>query len=42
MLTLLLQKIRERLTGEKLRNLKNGYLAEHWQHDLLDSTATSV
>lgn len=43
LLTLLLQKIRERIAGGKLRNLqKNGYLPEHWQHDLLDSTATSV
>jgi len=43
LLTLLLQKVRERIAGGKLRNLqKNGYLPEHWRHDLLDSTATSV
>ncbi|RLM58440.1 hypothetical protein C2845_PM18G00190 [Panicum miliaceum] len=43
LLTLLLQKVRERIAGGKLRNLqKNGYLPEHWRHDLLDATATSV
>ncbi|CAN6344350.1 unnamed protein product [Urochloa humidicola] len=43
LLTLLLQKVRERIAGGKLRNLqKNGYLPEHWWHDLLDSTANSV
>ncbi|RLN30203.1 E3 ubiquitin-protein ligase listerin [Panicum miliaceum] len=43
LLTLLLQKVRERIAGGKLRNLKkNAYLPEHWRHDLLDSTATSV
>ncbi|CAL4904332.1 unnamed protein product [Urochloa decumbens] len=43
LLTLLLQKVRERIAGGKLRNLqKNGYLPEHWRHDLLDSTANSV
>jgi hypothetical protein len=43
LLTLLLQKIRERIAVGNLRNLqKNGYLPEHWRHDLLDSTATSV
>jgi E3 ubiquitin-protein ligase listerin len=41
--TLLLQKIRERIAGGKLINLhKNGYLPEHWQHDLLNYTAVSV
>ncbi|RLN00446.1 E3 ubiquitin-protein ligase listerin, partial [Panicum miliaceum] len=36
-------KVRERIAGGKLRNLqKNGYLPEHWRHDLLDATATSV
>ncbi|XP_062198194.1 E3 ubiquitin-protein ligase listerin isoform X2 [Phragmites australis] len=43
LLTLLLQKVRERIAGGKLRNLqKNGYLPEHWRHDLLDSAAVSV
>ncbi|GJN07050.1 hypothetical protein PR202_ga24840 [Eleusine coracana subsp. coracana] len=41
--TLLLQKVRERIAGRKLINLnKNGYLPEHWRHDLLDSMAVSV
>ena len=43
LLTLLLQKIRERIVGGKLRNLQeNGYLPERWRHDILDSTAASV
>lgn len=43
LLTLVLQKVRERIARGKLRNLqKNGYLPEHWRHDLLDSTAASV
>lgn len=43
LLTLLLQKIRERIAGGKLKNLQeNGYLPEHWRHDILDSTAASV
>uniref|UniRef100_J3L8F4 E3 ubiquitin-protein ligase listerin n=1 Tax=Oryza brachyantha TaxID=4533 RepID=J3L8F4_ORYBR len=43
LLTLILQKVRQRIAGGKLRNLqKNGCLPEHWQHDLLDSAAESV
>ncbi|KAL6595461.1 hypothetical protein ACP70R_047801 [Stipagrostis hirtigluma subsp. patula] len=43
LLTILLQKVRDRIAGGKLRNLqKNGYLPEHWRHDLLDSIAVSV
>uniref|UniRef100_A0A0E0EXA0 E3 ubiquitin-protein ligase listerin n=1 Tax=Oryza meridionalis TaxID=40149 RepID=A0A0E0EXA0_9ORYZ len=43
LLALILQKVRERIAGGKLRNLqKNGSLPEHWQHDLLDSAAESV
>lgn len=43
LLTLILQKVRERIAGGKLRNLqKNGSLPEHWRHDLLDSAAVSV
>lgn len=43
LLTLLLQKVRERIAGGNLRNLqKNGYLPEHWRHNLLDSIAASV
>uniref|UniRef100_A0A0D9YKV3 E3 ubiquitin-protein ligase listerin n=1 Tax=Oryza glumipatula TaxID=40148 RepID=A0A0D9YKV3_9ORYZ len=43
LLTLILQKVRERIAGGKLRNLqKNGSLPEHWRHDLLDSAAESV
>ncbi|KAL6870646.1 hypothetical protein ACP4OV_014494 [Aristida adscensionis] len=43
LLTILLQKVKEKIAGSKLRNLqKNGYLPEHWRHDLLDSTAVSV
>uniref|UniRef100_A0A0E0FZN8 E3 ubiquitin-protein ligase listerin n=1 Tax=Oryza nivara TaxID=4536 RepID=A0A0E0FZN8_ORYNI len=43
LLALILQKVRERIAGGKLRNLqKNGSLPEHWRHDLLDSAAESV
>ncbi|KQK11843.1 E3 ubiquitin-protein ligase listerin [Brachypodium distachyon] len=43
LLALILQKVRERITGERLRSLqKNGSLPEHWRHDLLDSAAVSV
>ncbi|TVU50797.1 hypothetical protein EJB05_02187 [Eragrostis curvula] len=43
LLSLLLQKVRERVAGGKLKNLhRNGCLPEHWRHDLLDSTAISV
>ncbi|KAJ1274115.1 hypothetical protein BS78_05G038000 [Paspalum vaginatum] len=43
LLMLLLQNLRERIAGGKLRNLqKNGSLPEHWRHDILDSIATSI
>ncbi|ONM19885.1 E3 ubiquitin-protein ligase listerin isoform X2 [Zea mays] len=43
LLTLLLQKIREKIAGGKLRNLQeNGYLLQHLRLDILDSTAASV
>ncbi|XBH75084.1 hypothetical protein VPH35_101901 [Triticum aestivum] len=43
LLTLILQKVRERIAGGKLRNLqRSGSLPEHWRHDLLDSVAVSV
>uniref|UniRef100_A0A0D9VAZ7 E3 ubiquitin-protein ligase listerin n=1 Tax=Leersia perrieri TaxID=77586 RepID=A0A0D9VAZ7_9ORYZ len=43
LLALILRKVRERITGGKLRNLqKNGSLPEHWWHKLLDSAAESV
>ncbi|KAL6642217.1 hypothetical protein ACP70R_020398 [Stipagrostis hirtigluma subsp. patula] len=43
LLTILLQKVRDRIAGGKLRNLKNnGYLPEHWRHDLLDSAVVSA
>ncbi|KAG8079204.1 hypothetical protein GUJ93_ZPchr0007g3891 [Zizania palustris] len=43
LLTLILQKVRRRIAGGKLRNLqKNGSLPEHWRHDLLNSAAESV
>ncbi|VAI40549.1 unnamed protein product [Triticum turgidum subsp. durum] len=43
LLTLILQKVRERIAVGKLRNLqRSGSLPEHWRHDLLDSVAVSV
>jgi hypothetical protein len=43
LLTLILQKVRERIGGGKLKNLqRSGSLPEHWRHDLLDSVAVSV
>ena len=42
LLTLILQKVGERIAGGKLQNLQSGSLPEHWRHDLLDSVAVSV
>jgi hypothetical protein len=43
LLTLILQKVRERIAGGKMKNLqRSGSLPEHWRHDLLDSVAVSV
>ncbi|KAK1632618.1 hypothetical protein QYE76_006933 [Lolium multiflorum] len=43
LLTVILQKVRERIAGGKLKNLqRSGSLPEHWRHDLLDSVAVSV
>uniref|UniRef100_A0ACD5YC06 Uncharacterized protein n=1 Tax=Avena sativa TaxID=4498 RepID=A0ACD5YC06_AVESA len=43
LLTLILQKVRERIASGKLKNLqRSGSLPEHWRHDLLDSVAVSV
>uniref|UniRef100_A0ACD5XVI5 Uncharacterized protein n=1 Tax=Avena sativa TaxID=4498 RepID=A0ACD5XVI5_AVESA len=43
LLTLILQKVRERIASGKLKNLqRSGSLPEHWRHDLLDSVSVSV
>ncbi|XP_047052085.1 LOW QUALITY PROTEIN: E3 ubiquitin-protein ligase listerin-like [Lolium rigidum] len=43
LLTLILQKVRERIAGGKMKILqRSGSLPEHWRHDLLDSVAVSV
>lgn len=43
LLAMLIDKVRERISGKNLGNMpKNGSLLENWQHNLLDSTATFV